>query len=80
MIYNVYCCKDDTTGFLTPTFEPNDNYAIRSFKYACSQTSIMGFKPTDFSLFLIGTFDTDSGLIESYSTPEFICRGEKVEV
>lgn len=78
MIINVYAMKDARLGWLQPTFEPNDEVAFRNFEHAV-QTSgtIMTSHKTDFSLYKIGTFDTESGLINS-CIPEFIVGGDSI--
>lgn len=79
MKFNVYCMRDEMTGFLTPTFEQNDNVAIRNFKFAMNRPDTLLFaNAKHFDLYCIGTFDTESGKIESIE-PELIVNGLAVK-
>lgn len=62
MIYGVYSMRDVKTGFMQPTLEQNDDAAARSFYHAVSTSEgILFTYASDFFLFKIGEFDTDSG-------------------
>lgn len=78
MILNVYSMRDKHTGFLSPTFEVNDQVAIRAFSYALLNTpgSVLGFAPTDFDLYCLGSFDTDTGFISSLPVPSLVITGD----
>lgn len=81
MIYGVYVVRDAKTEFLTPTFDINDESAIRNFSYAINHTDgIMGFSPNDFDLFKIANYDASKGLLDKsdYPVPEFIVSGGSV--
>lgn len=78
MIYNVYCMRDQMTGFMQPTFEINDNVAQRNFSYAINRKdSILYANPKHFDLYKLGTFDTETGEL-SKCEPEIICTGLSV--
>lgn len=77
MILNLYCVRDLTTGFNQPWCDKNDEAAIRGFAYSINNNDIMGFRPSDFQLFQVGTFDTDKGDV-SYVLPTLVVRGEEV--
>lgn len=82
MIFNVYSIRDELSGFMTPVLEANDAIAMRSFRHACDlqpDSSLMSWKPTDYTLFRIATFDSESGVITPISPAELICRGENHE-
>lgn len=80
MITNVYCIKDAKVGWLQPTFETNDDVAMRNFAHAVMSTgTVLTTHKQDFDLFKIGTFDTDSGLINS-CIPQFIIGGDSIVV
>lgn len=72
---NLYAIRDLKVGFLAPMVDDNEDTAIRNFEYACAHNDIINFAPTDFELYHIGTFDTDSGVIDPCSIPTFICNG-----
>lgn len=77
MKYNVYSVRDVKTGWLPPTYDISDISAQRNFAFAVNnESSIMSFAPSDFSLYCIGVFDTDSGEIEG-CVPRFICDAVK---
>lgn len=76
MTLNVYAVYDKKVGYLTPTYDTNDATASRNFAYAMSKTdSVFGFQPSDFSLYQVGTFSTDSGLLIAVTPPKFIMEG-----
>lgn len=66
MKLGVYSVRDNLTGFLEPQVSLNDAVAVRAFEQACANSSsVMGFRASDFSLYKIGEFDTETGFIES---------------
>lgn len=76
MIYGIYVIRDIKTSFLTPTIDYNDAAALRNFRMAFSnENSIIGFQPSDFELYKIGTFDNETGNIVSFPKKELICDG-----
>lgn len=66
MIYNVYAMHDRCTGFLSPTLELNDDAALRHFEHALSQpvSDLFSTHPEDFSLYCIGSYDTNKGSLD----------------
>lgn len=81
MIYNIYAIKDDASTFLAPTIDATDATAIRQFKAALSnaENSIMYCNKKDFSLYKIGTYDSETGLITPYVVPALVFRGSDIE-
>lgn len=76
MKYLIYAIKDTKSGFLNPSFEINESIAVRNFKYAMShEDSLFKFAPSDFELWKIGTYDTDTGYIDDCK-PEYITGGK----
>lgn len=71
---NLYAIKDVKVGFLSPMIDTNNETAIRSFEYACKNNDMMFFTPSDFELYYLGEFDSDSGLFYCES-PTFLCNG-----
>lgn len=66
MIYNIYAIRDFKTGFLSPITEQSEVTAIRNFEYACSKDdNLMNHFPNDFSLYEIGSYDSDTGLLQA---------------
>lgn len=65
MIYPVYAIRDSRVGFMTPTLDQNDPAATRNFAHAAMEpSSLMHSHPSDFDLYRVGEFDTDSGEIK----------------
>lgn len=61
MIYGMYSVKDLKTGYLPPTFDLNDLSAMRNFEHACmNEDSLFFTHPSDYQLFKVGTFDTET--------------------
>jgi hypothetical protein len=55
--------------YLEPFFSPNVGTATRSFSEACRKQDHQFAKyPEDYSLFHIGTFNAETGLIESFTS------------
>lgn len=56
--------------------------AIRSFEITVetlseSKDSILGARPCDFDLYVLGQYDTNTGIIDAVE-PECICTGKRV--
>lgn len=72
MIKKLYSILDVNLGFGMPLVQDNDAVAMRNFENACSdKSSVFSTHSSDFSLWLVGTFDTDTGIVES-------CPQEKI--
>lgn len=82
MIYNVYCVRDELSGFMTPTLDQSDASAMRNFSMSCDHQdrfrSLMSWKPSDFSLFRIATFNSESGSINPVIPPVLVCSGSSL--
>lgn len=65
MIYSIYSIRDLKTGFLQPTLDINDASAIRNFEHAVlhHEDSLFFSHPEDYSLFYLGSFDSETGEI-----------------
>ncbi|UPW41636.1 nonstructural protein [Peromfec virus RodF8_33] len=81
MIYPLYSVQDAATGFLTPTMDSNDASALRNFRHAMiASRDVMHTHPSDFALYRIGSFDTESGILTPLTPPALILRGSKEEI
>lgn len=79
MKFGVYSIRDSKTGFLSPTFEVNDQVAMRNFAHAVSNSdSVLFSHARDFDLYKIGTFDSDSGRVMPVEIPVMIISGASV--
>lgn len=81
MKYPVFCIRDTKVGF-DPTFmvQVNDDAAVRGFEVAINNPSnvVMNYRPSDYELYKIGEFDTDSGRFFSLDVPVFMIGGNDV--
>lgn len=76
MKYGIYAVRDNLIGYLSITLEQNDPAALRDFSAAVnSPDSRLFVKPEDYRLYRVGTFDTDTGIIEAESSPSLIGEG-----
>lgn len=82
MKFFVYAVRDVLTGFMTPTLEQNDAVALRNFAMACDfskrDVSLMAHKPSDFSLFRIASFDSETGVLSPIVPIELVCSGDSL--
>lgn len=66
MKFKMYSVKDELTGkFMNPMFveesELADSLAIRNFKTNVNDIKLWKDNPNDYSLYLVGKFDDESG-------------------
>lgn len=66
MEYLMYSVKDELTGkFMNPMFIEKDDFAeqqaIRQFRSNLNNIKLWKDNPNDFSLYLVGLFDDESG-------------------
>ena len=81
MKYNVYCIRDDKTGFLTPTVDTNHFTAARNFANAIMQgQGVLFTHADDFRLYCIGEFDTESDQLTPAAVQELISEGSQVRL
>lgn len=66
MKLKAFCVKDALTGFTTPDFKMSEAVALRDFAYVVNnQAGLLQSKPEDYSLYLIGEFDTEKGTFKA---------------
>lgn len=73
MISKIYAVKDELMGtFHNPVFlrncENTEKEILRIFKYQVNNTPIWDKNPEDFSLYMIGSIDDETGVIISEIT------------
>ena len=68
MIFKIFVVYDSKAGFYNkPFFEQSTGLAVRGFSDACNDKDTQLFKhASDFTLFEIGEFDSQSGVIDMY--------------
>lgn len=65
MKYFIYTIKDELNGYLNITLDQNDATAERNFKYAIQNDKQMYGNKGDFSLWCLGEYDTDAGIVKT---------------
>lgn len=79
MKVNMYAIRDCYTGFMTPQVDSNNETAKRNFAMAVNNNpGVLGFRPGDYDLYMIGTYDTENGFLEPLNPIEFIVNGANV--
>jgi hypothetical protein len=74
-MYSVYDVKAEI--FSSPHFMGSDGVAIRSFSTACEDENSQFYKyPTDFSLYVVGEFNIETGEISPLK-PKQICNASE---
>lgn len=81
MEYPVYSIRDSRTGFMAPTLDQNDDAASRNFLFAIKNSrDVMGGFPDEFSLYRLGTFNTESGVFSPELVPVHVTSGSSAFV
>lgn len=81
MTYGVYCIRDAKTGFMTPTIDQTDYSAIRNFVHAvCTSDGILHTHASDFDLYFLGHFNTETGEIVPKSVPMLLFSGSSASL
>lgn len=77
MKYPVYCVRDTKVGFDTQFIvQANESAAVRGFTFMVNNPGNMpSFAPSDFELYQIGEFETDSGVFTAVIPAQFIVNG-----
>lgn len=79
MVYNVYSIRDNKTAFMQPLYDQSDASAIRGFARAINnEGTIFDFAPADFDLYMVGTFDDQSGELKAVSPIRFVASGSSL--
>lgn len=73
MLHNVYAVRDKLAGFGAPILDQSDALAKRNFAVGLRRAGNSDIA-ADLDLFLIGTFDSDSGTL-SPCLPSFVISG-----
>ena len=79
MKFGVYSIRDVRQGFLSPTVEMSDTVAVRNFSHAVMKgDSLLQSFSSEYDLYKIGEFDTDSGLVTPVTPIEFLVSADSV--
>lgn len=69
MIKTFYSLKDELVGFNAPMLMENDDVAIRNLAGALRSNEELTFNAKDYSLYKLGTLDTETGSIQAFPLP-----------
>ncbi len=73
MVTGIYAIKDAKSTFMPCTVDVNDACAIRNFEHAVRQPdSLLRSHPNDYSLFLVGTYDNEEGVVFPQLPPKLL--------
>ena len=76
MKQNLYVIHDNKANhYDTPVPSHNDATIMRWFAQSIDAVPMMRMCPNDFSLYLVGTFDTETGFIDARESLLFVCSG-----
>lgn len=79
MKYNLYSIRDTKVGFMLPAADPNDSVAVRNFSTAVHRSVDDGdLRVYDLELYLVGSFDIDSGKVFALDVPDFIVSAQSI--
>lgn len=76
--YLIFCIRDVRVGFNQPWCDISEEVARRGFAYNMNKGDLTSAYPADFQLYKIGKFSPQTGKIEAFEIPEFICDGLEV--
>ena len=66
MKLGMYAIYDKMTGYMVPSFQQNDEQAVRAFAYDLNheEMNLLKANPEDFQLEKVGVYDTNTGEVE----------------
>ena len=77
MTINLYAIKDELNGFTSPIPFMKEELVKRYLKDQYMSNPTISNSPKDFSIWLIGSYDTETGTLTSESTmPKLVERAE----
>lgn len=74
----MYSICDKYTNYIFPFPAYSDQAAIRNFSVEINSNPVAKNSPADFDLFKVGSFDTESGIVEAIVPSEHISAGMNV--
>lgn len=80
MVMVIASMKDELNGFMNLFLEKSNDIVKRNFMHTLAvaePSSLFYSHPEDYSVWVVGTFDSDTGVVDLYATPELIVRGGK---
>lgn len=77
MIFKMYSIKDELEGFAPVVPFTNEDIAKRYFRTHLEKTPVMASNKSDYSLWYLGTYDSESGtFIQTAKDIRLVMRGE----
>lgn len=76
MIVGLYAVKDELSGFTPPVVCKDTDNAIRYFRYKVNTEEMLKQNPEDFSIWEVGSFDTDKGTVVGSGEPILVERAQ----
>lgn len=72
----VYSLRDRKVGFLSPVLAANDDLAMRDLQNSLRRGTgtLIDTHPEDFSLYRIGEFNPDTGILDPVVPPIVVCE------
>ena len=82
MILELYSMRDKLSGWSPAIPFTNEEIAKRYFKEQMNYSTTVKTSPSDFEMYCVGEFDTETGQLKGYNKSEFelIVKGEDYEV
>lgn len=82
MITKAFSIRDVKAGtYNPPFFQYTPGMAERAVKHMMKDPgSMLGTYPSDFELFEVGSFDDESGRVETLQTPKFLVSLEQLKM
>lgn len=79
-IQNLYCLYDSAARrYFPPFLSDNNDTAQRYLKSSLTSTdSVIAQHPDDYSLYMVGDFDPDSGQIDVVDQPILVCHASQI--
>lgn len=74
----MYSVRDNKTVFWSPVEGYTDFSAVRDFEILINKGEVTKAHPSDFDLYFVGTFDSDTAVFEPATPIEFVCSGMSV--
>lgn len=78
MKLGIYSIHDAHVGFMAPVTDMNDATAMRNFSVQVNTNETIKRHSLEFTLYRIGSFDSDSGLIEAEIPPELVANASSL--
>lgn len=78
MTYGVYSFRDNKTSFGQIWYDRSDDAAKRGFSVMIGNDVMMRQFSSDFDLFKIAEFDSETGQIDPVWPIEYLCNGNAV--